>query len=128
MNTYRQHIPPELEARFRKISELQKDWNSYGAAPISPWAIDQARSLVNTAMSSGLPAPAVSPAAGASVSIEWQTQSSELIIDVDPHHGTTYLIADRDNGNGDNGDSRPNIEGDLNDHNLLQILNNFLAR
>ena len=108
------HIPPKLKARFQMIAELQEDWNSYGASPISPWSISQARSIINKGMAMGLPAPAVAPATGASVSIEWQTGNAGLIIDVDPQQGLTYLIADKAGGT--------ETEGELNESNLSHIL------
>lgn len=108
------HIPPQLEALFRKIEELPEDWNSYGAARISPWSIAEARRIINEGMGLGLPAPAVSPASGASVSIEWQTDNADLVIDVDPQQGITYLMVNRASG--------VEIEGELNAGNRSEVL------
>ena len=86
MNAF-SHIPPQLEARLRDIGRLPQDWNSYGAARISPWAIAEARMIANEAIGLGLPVPAVSPASGASVGIEWQTSNADLVIDRRPPPG-----------------------------------------
>ena len=108
------HTPPELDARFRDIAKLPQDWNSYGAAPISPWAIAEARMIANEAIGLGLPYPAVSPASGASVDIEWQTNNADLLIDVDPRQGISYLLLNRTSGT--------EMEGELNSTNRSEIL------
>ena len=108
------HIPPQLETLFREIAELPEDWNSYGAARISPWSITEARRVTNEGIGLGLPAPAISPASGASVGIEWQTDNADLVIDVDPQQGITYLIVDRASGE--------EIEGALNAGNRAEVL------
>ena len=108
------HIPPKLKARFQMIAELQEDWNSYGASPISPWSISQARAIANEGIALGLPAPAVAPATGASVSIEWRTGHADLIIEISPQEGLTYLLVDAA--------SQSETEGEINDSNRSQIL------
>ena len=113
------HIPPQLEALFQEIEELPEDWNSYGAARISRWSITEARSITDEGMGLGLPVPAVSPASGASVGIEWQTSNADLIIDVDPQQGITYLIVDRASG--------IEIEGELNAGNRSEVLRKVIG-
>lgn len=108
------HIPQQLEALFREIKELPENWNSYGAARISQWSITQARKIVNDGLALGLAVPRVSPASGASVGIEWQTDNADLVIDVDPRQGITYLTVDKTSG--------AEIEGELNVDNRFEIL------
>ena len=108
------HIPPQLEGLFREIEGLPENWNSYGAARISSWSIVEARKIVNEGMGLGLLAPAVSPASGGSVGIEWQTDNAELVIDVDPQQGVTYLVVERASG--------AEIEGELNADNQSEVL------
>lgn len=108
------HIPQHLEDLFCKIERLPENWNSYGAAQISQWAIAEARKIVNDGMGLGLGVPAISPASGASVGIEWQTDNTDLVIDVDPQEGITYLIVDRNSG--------AEIEGELNADNRFEVL------
>ena len=113
------HIPSHLEDLFREIEGLPEDWNSYGASPISPWSIAEARRITNEGMRLGLSAPAVSPASGASVGIEWQTNNTDLMIDVDPQQGITYLIVDRASG--------VETEGELNAGNLSGVLHQVMG-
>lgn len=108
------HMPPELETMFQKIGELPENWNSYGAAPISKWSIDQAKAIVNEGIALGLPVPDVIPASGASVCIEWHTGAAELIIEASPWDGVTYLAVERD--------TQSETEGVMNDSNRSQIL------
>ena len=117
MNAF-SHIPPQLEARLRDIGRLPQDWNSYGAARISPWAIAEARMIANEAIGLGLPVPAVSPASGASVGIEWQTSNADLVIDVDPHQGISYLLVNRTSGT--------ETEGEMDSTNRPEILTKVL--
>ena len=91
-------LPPNLEKRFQLLAALPPDWNSYGAGPLSPTALTAARAIVSTGMTMDLPQPHISPAAGGSVEIEWDTNHAELLIDVDPHYGTTYLFTDTATG------------------------------
>ena len=113
------HIPPQLEALFQEIEELPENWNSYGAARISRWSITEARSITDEGIGLGLPVPAVSPASGSSVGIEWQTSNADLIIDVDPQQGITYLIVDRTSG--------VEIEGELNAGNRSEVLRKVMG-
>ena len=113
------HIPSQLEALFHEIEDLPEDWNSYGAARISPWSITEARSITNEGMRLGLPAPAVSPASGASVGIEWQTNKADLVIDVDQQQGITYLLVHKASG--------VEIEGELNVGNRSEVLRKVMG-
>ena len=109
-----QHIPKRLMDLFSEIENLSEDWDSYGAARISSWSIAEAKKIVNDGMGLSLGSPAVSPASGAAVGIEWRTGGGELVIDVDPKLGITYFIAEARSGAED--------EGEMDDDNRLGIL------
>ena len=109
----RSWLTPELENRFRQISELPSNWNSYGAQPIAPWSIAEAKKIVNEGLALGLLAPGVSPSAGAAIGIEWQTSRGELLVDIVPRDGITYLLTMKE-GNQE--------EGVLDDENLSSVL------
>jgi hypothetical protein len=109
-----QPVPPELEERFRQISELPHDWNSYGAQPISPESIERARYIASEGWKSGLPVPGVAPGSGGSMSIEWETSRGELIIEIEPGKDTTYLLILEGNDE--------ETEGMLTDHNFSSVL------
>ena len=106
--------PPQLERLLRRMGELPRGWNSYGAARISPWSIAEAGRIAREGMDTGLPVPAVTPGSGGSVGIEWRTGSAELIIDVDPRQGVTYLLVDISRG--------AETEGELNADNRPCVL------
>ena len=107
-------LPPEIVDTLTGIAALPRDWNSYGASPISPQAIEQARELVRKALTQGLTRPGISPATGGAVSIEWKTPDFHLVIDADPRYYTTYLLTNLRTGEEE--------EGQLDGDNTFRIL------
>lgn len=107
----------QLESLLAQIEALPENWNSYGAARISHWSIAQAAMTIKEALNLGLPLPAVSPASGASIGIEWKTPNAELLLDIDPQQGITYLIVDHARGT--------ELEGELTADNQSGIIRKF---
>lgn len=112
------HIPAHLDARLQSFSELDYNWNSYGAGPISKWAITEARLLVEYGMRIGLPSPWIAPGSGGSVGIEWEIGDKLLYIDVEPPPSVVrYLITDDASG--------MEIEEELNERNRNDVMRTF---
>jgi hypothetical protein len=85
-------LPLGLEERFRQISNLPYNWNSYGAHPIATEIIEATKRLVGEGLRLGLPVPGVAPASGSAMSVEWETDLGELIVEIEPNTVITYLL------------------------------------
>ena len=112
-------IPPELAQRLHQISQLGHNWNSYGAIPIAPDSIAEARRIIERGLSLSLPVPRVAPGSGASMSIEWDTPCGELIIDILPTKEKSFALVLA-------GDDEE-VEGVLDDADLENILRQLVG-
>ncbi|MHB1732018.1 MAG: hypothetical protein ACYCU8_00920 [Ferrimicrobium acidiphilum] len=65
-----------LETILQELAELKTDWNSYGAPPIHPDAINQTRQLLENCCS-------IVPDTDGRVSVEFNTPDGDLIISID---------------------------------------------
>jgi hypothetical protein len=65
-----------LETILQELAELKPDWNSYGAPPIHPGAIDQTRQLLDSYCS-------IVPDTDGGVSVEFHTPDGDLTIGID---------------------------------------------
>jgi hypothetical protein len=93
-----EELQPALE-RLAEFATLENDWDSYGAVPITPAAIDVARELAAEIISrhalSLRPAGYtfdVVPLPNGGVQLEWDIGSRHLEIAVDPVGELSYLI------------------------------------
>lgn len=81
-------LPPELSDRLKHLATLPQNWDSYGAAPISPETISRVRSMLRQILAAGgdnPPLPFIAPASEGTIVLEWKTgRGKELILDV-PH-------------------------------------------
>lgn len=65
-----------LESILQELAELKPDWNSYGAPPIHPDAINQTRQLLENDCS-------IVPDTDGGVSVEFHTSDGDLTIGID---------------------------------------------
>ena len=91
--------------RLAALSRLEPDWDSYGALPIAPVALDTARSFVLTTVErfaegnrdSAVPYTAM-PIADGGVSLEWRGPRSSLELDIGPEGTLGYLLIEHTDG------------------------------
>lgn len=102
------------DERLLQISALSANWDSYGALPISPDAIREARNLVKRGKVKGLPVPFIAPGSDTGVGIEWKTSRGELYIDIVPGEKTTYALTLNQ--------PHEEAEGDLDEIDFYQLL------
>ena len=87
------NLPESLAAKFRQISALPENWDSYGAPPIDEDALGSSAYIVQLGCELDLPLPAIAPGSDAGVGIEWDTEEGELYIDIAPENETTYALS-----------------------------------
>lgn len=86
-------LPEALALRFRQISGLPDNWDSYGAPPVDEDALKDSAYIVKLGVEMSLPLPAVAPGSDAGIGIEWETDAGELYIDIAPGSDTTYALS-----------------------------------
>lgn len=85
-------------ARLNEFRELPPDWDSYGAAPVSSHAINQAlrllrgASALSIASSRRIRMESLSPLATGGVEVEWHGPGGELLVEIEPSGAIGYLI------------------------------------
>jgi hypothetical protein len=69
---------PSVRAALEDLRVLRKDWDSYGAAPVSPVMIGAAYELLQQIAPAKVPMPSIVPTSDGSVQIEWHTHGIDL--------------------------------------------------
>ena len=105
----------KMETTLRGFSKLPKGWDSYGGLAISLDAIDEARTILRTAISLDLPEPWVAPGGDAGIGIQWDTDRASMYIDVVPDEETTYVLTPK-------AAIVSEVDGVLTRENLLSVL------
>lgn len=96
---------PAAFGRLDELSYLEEDWDSYGATPPTPTAIESAKGLLTRVASRndvvpghGVGPDAVMPFPNGGVQLIWERNSSELQVDVGPTGDFGYLWIKREDG------------------------------
>jgi hypothetical protein len=72
---------PAVESAVHLLA-LQQDWDSYGAPPVDPNAIERGIELLGRVMSSDSLAPTFVPTSSGGCQLEWHTPSRDLEIEI----------------------------------------------
>ena len=105
----------EMDALLRGFSELPEDWDSYGGYPISPDIIDEARKILAAGIYLNLPSAWAAPGGDGGIGIQWDSDQTELYIDIVPGEETTYALALK-------AENKAESEGVLTMANLSEVL------
>lgn len=87
--------------RLQGFTELEPNWDAYGAAPTAPHAIEGARALLEGLCQSypylarRLAPYSVAPIADGGVQLEWRDAYRKLQVEVRPDRTLAYLLVDR---------------------------------
>jgi hypothetical protein len=91
-------MKPALE-RLEKIAQLDRDWDSYGAAPIAPRAVAAGRKLIMDVADQlgadfgGKSLPfTVAPLVDGGVQVEWRGPTREIEVEIGPDEEFGYLL------------------------------------
>jgi hypothetical protein len=98
----RQQVLAPALSRLSKFVELEPDWDSYGAARISPIAISKAKDILTELSFRNSPATScdlapyhISPTASGGVQIEWRSANGDALeLGVEPD-GAVSILFDR---------------------------------
>jgi hypothetical protein len=101
-NTARNSAPFDVLARLEELSQLEPNWDSYGAAPITTNAIESAREffgkvqaqMSDRAAEAVLPSD-ISPIPNGGILAEWVGPAAEIEIHVGPEGKLGYLYIDK---------------------------------
>ena len=93
LETVLANLPETLATKFRQISELTDNWDSYGAPPIDEDALGNSAYIVQLGVELSLPLPAIAPGSDAGIGIEWTSDKGDLYIDIAPESETTYALS-----------------------------------
>ena len=105
----------DTEKLLQKFSELTENWNSYGGSPITPNIIAAARDILYAGINLNLPSAWTAPGGDGGIGIQWDTDTTELYIDIVPRENTTYSLTPK------TGD-QPGVTGVLTTENLSLVL------
>ena len=72
-------MSPKTESRLNALKELGKNWDSYGADPINPQAIERARKLLEVTQAE----PLIIPTRDGGVALAWHEEDITLTIYAD---------------------------------------------
>ena len=104
------------------LVDLEPDWDSYGALPPSPLALQHAWSLVSMLVERGVPIPQVFPTRSGGVQLEWHLPHASLEWEIDSHAATgVFAFDDRATGARLDGELPKDLDG------LAAALNHLLA-
>jgi hypothetical protein len=103
-----QRGPAVLRAALQRLDELAKlerDWDSYGALPLTSTALIQADALMRKiakrygpTLGDGAAPYTLMPIADGGVSIEWRGPNATLELDIGPIGMLSYLLIDNSTG------------------------------
>jgi hypothetical protein len=88
---------------MQRLGDLRHGWDGYGALPIRPETLRNARAFLRltAGYAESLPIPEVSPHSNGTISLEWQHGSAEAYVEIGKSRlsgfvrsseGTTYFI------------------------------------
>ena len=122
-------LPDSVLDRLNRFASLPKNWDSYGALPISPKTIDWAVSTLREIFMMGkkeIPLPFIAPAGDGRIVMEWKTElGKELILDVPPNTEPLSFLLVEPTEDGGEVETEDVIEEDWT---LEQLIKRLLAR
>jgi hypothetical protein len=87
--------------RLDELSKLERDWDSYGALPLSSTALAQADATMRKAvdlhgatLGKRVAPYTIMPIADGGVSVEWRGNDATLELDIGPSGALSYLLID----------------------------------
>ena len=92
--------PLAAQATLQELSKLKKDWDGYGALPITPDSCAHAQRLL-AATPQGMTAPEITPTSNGTITFEWTSSEGDALIEIgrtrysghiQPKHGQTFYL------------------------------------
>lgn len=92
--------PLAAEATLQELSRLKKDWDGYGALPITPDSCAHAQRFL-AATAPEMTAPEITPTSNGTITFEWASPEGDALIEIgrtrysghiQPRHGQTLFF------------------------------------
>lgn len=92
--------PVAAQATLQELLKLKKDWDGYGALPITPDSCAHAQLFLATAPQE-MKAPEITPTSNGTITFEWASPEGDALIEIgrtrysghiQPKHGQTYFL------------------------------------
>ena len=71
----------EFLEKLRKLTELPRDWDTYGAEPIDPSCIQKVIETLPKLVNKNTPMPSPVPCSNGAIQIEWHTRRMDVEIE-----------------------------------------------
>jgi hypothetical protein len=87
-------------ALLQEMAKLKKDWDGYGAIPITPDSCSHARRFL-AATPQGMTTPEITPTSNGTITFEWESSQGNALIEIgrtrysghiQPTHGQTFYL------------------------------------
>ena len=78
--------------KLNQLSQLQANWDSYGAKPIDRNAVLMALSLIGAIHSPHVPEPTIVPLPSGGLQFEWHTLQKDLEVSISPNGQTSVYF------------------------------------
>jgi hypothetical protein len=92
--------PTTAQVTLRELSQLKKDWDGYGALPITPDSCAHAQRFL-AATPTGMTGPEITPTSNGTITFEWASSEGDALIEIgrtrysghiQPRHGQTFYL------------------------------------
>lgn len=87
-----------IREKLVSLSNLQANWDSYGAQPIRPDTILFGFQVLREIWSSGLSDPDISPMSNEGIMFEWIANGCEYVIEIEGPYKIQFYYSEEDNG------------------------------
>ena len=93
-------LPDELASRLDHLGKLERNWDSYGAEPVSPKAISVAKRVLCRSIAAlqqrgakNVHPFAIAPVSDGGVQIEWRGPAGSVEVEIGPSGTLTALVS-----------------------------------
>jgi hypothetical protein len=77
-------VTRDPEKRLQELAELKENWDSSGANPIDPEALESARIFMSRTVLPDIPLPCIVPTCVGGVCLEWSTPGRDISVTFNP--------------------------------------------
>ena len=92
--------PVTAQTMLQELAKLKKDWDGYGALPVTPDSCLHAQRFL-AATPQGMTAPEITPTSNGTITFEWESSEGNALIEIgrtrysghiQPRHGQTFYL------------------------------------
>jgi hypothetical protein len=92
--------PVNAQALLQELADLRRDWDGYGALPVTPDSCAHAQRFLAVAPQ-GMTAPEITPTSNGTITFEWESGEGDALLEIgrtrysghiQPKHGQTLYL------------------------------------